>query len=367
MKKIIAAKLFLLVCVVYSITSHAQSVDSGQLSKNTKGVAIATPNIDFKLSGGIYLFDYLPLVAGTNNDLSIYAFVLKLDAETKDKRFGLHVESRVRDTKLRPFFNSNIWFQESYGYMHTSWGDLHVGKFYKKVGFLWDGSFFGNVQYFNGLKLNPEFGGEFVGKKAAGDHVDIDYSVQYISNNDHVDGALAGRDVESDTNAAFRNGITARIAPTFKLARRVNLTVGVSGLTGQIDRVVGKSFQMSQVAGELNLEVGKVGFLGEVLVLNGEANDAAHPLSRAGYDNAVYFFGSIRYQVFKKLLARVSYSQVNYQGANSVERELLPGLVYTVRKNVAVIVEYNYWDVTPTGAQSKLLDKSLSFVLHYAF
>ena len=360
--------LLLLLSTAFSTTLFAQDeIDSGMLSRNTEGIKVATPYIDFKLSGDIYLFDYLPLVSGGNNDLSIYAYILKLDAETKDKEFGLHVETRFRDTKLRPFFNSNVWFQEAYGYAHTILGDFHFGKFYKKVGFLWDGSFFGNVQYFNGLKLNPEFGGELVGKKPAGDHIDIDYSVQYISNNDHVDGALAGRDVESDTNANFRNAVTARIAPTFKFSDKVKLTVGLSALTGKIDRIVGPSFQMTQIAGEVNFEVGNASFLGEVLALNGEDNNAAHPLSRPGYDNAIYYFGCVRYLLFKKLLARISYSQVNYQGANSVERELLPGLVYNVRDNIAIIAEYNYWDVTPTGLPSNLLDKSLNFVLHYGF
>lgn len=368
MKHYVKAFLSLLFASL-SVFAYAQNAtpDSGQVSKTTKGIPIETPYVDFKLSGGIYLYDYLPLMPGATNNFSIYAFVLKTDAETKDKLFGLHVETRFRDTKLRPFFNSNIWFQEAYAWAHTDWGDVHAGKIYKKVGFFWDGSFFGNVQYFNGLKLNPEFGTEFVGSKQAGDAVKIDYSLQYISNNDQVDGALAGRDVESDTNARFQNGVTARFAPTFKLADGVSLTLGISGLTSTIHRIKGPDFQMNQLAGDFNLNVGNASLMGEILGQQGEADDAAHPYSRLGYDNSTYYFISARYLFVKKLLARISYSQVNYKGANTVEKELLPGLVYNIRDNLAVLAEYNYWHSKPANAPDNLLDRSMNLVINYSF
>ncbi|MFS8082847.1 MAG: hypothetical protein ACMG51_05295 [Ginsengibacter sp.] len=364
----ILVRILLSVLIIFSTKNcAAQKIDSGQVSKITKGIEITTPVVDFKLSGGIYLFDYLPLYKKGENNFSIYAFILKTDASTKDEKFGLHVETRIRDTRLRPFYNSNIWFQEAYVFAHTKAGDLHVGKFYKKVGFLWDGSFFGNVQYFNGLKLNPEFGAEWLGTAFSGDKVKLDYSIQYLSNNDHVDGSLAGRDVESDTNATFKNGFTARIAPVFTLNKNTKLTLGVSALYGTINRVLGQNFATKQLAADINLHAGKAGILLEVLSMKGERNDLAHPYSRPGYDDAVYYFGNVSYLFCKKMLVRFSYSQVNYRGSNSVEKEILPGVVYNIRDNIAVIAEYNYWSRTPAGNPEMLIDKSLNFVFHYAF
>lgn len=350
-------------------SSHvmAQDKDSSRTSPKDRGLTLSTNHVDFKLSGGIYLFDYAPLMKGAKNDFSIYAFILRTDAVTKDKRFGLHVETRFRDTKLRPFYSSNVWFQEAYAFAHTGMGDVHIGKFYKKVGIFWDESFWGNILYFNGLVLNPEFGAELVGSKDAGKRTKINYSVQYINNNDHIDGSLEGRDVESDTDAAFHYGFTARFAPTFQLGEKSFLTVGVSGLTGKIDRIVGQSFQLSQVDGDASFKLGDGAIFGEVLYQKGEKNDVLHPLSRRGYDNTVYYWGGIRYLLFKKLLLRFSYSQANYLGADSVGREFLPGITYNLRNSLALIAEYDYWEPQPEGQPSTIMDRSLNFVINYNF
>src|SRR5205814_464154 len=116
-------------------------------------------------------------------------FYVNADSATDDGKYGLHIQARARDSKFRPYFDSNVWLQEAYAFAKTPAGELHVGKIYRRVGLFWDGSFFGNVQYFNGLKLNPDYGAELSGRW---------YSVQYITNNAHVAGSLDGRDVESD-------------------------------------------------------------------------------------------------------------------------------------------------------------------------
>jgi Na+/proline symporter len=355
------------VAVHLSRTPRGEQKDSGLLSPKPNGMVLTTSSLNLRLSGGIYLYDYLPLPRGEDNNFNIYAFILGIDASSKDGKFGLHTETRFRDNKLRPFYTSTVWFQEAYAFAHTKFGDVHVGKFYRKVGFLWDGSFFGNIQYFNGLKLVPDFGAEWVGKVAAGENTSWDYSVQLISNNSGTDGALNGRDIQSDSNAHFRNGITGRLAPTFRLGKSVSITPGISALTGGVRRTVGPDFQMNQVAGELTIAVGKATLIGEVLRLTGEADDAAHPLSRPGYDNATYYFAGVRYAFCDRLTGRFSYSQANYEGARSVERELLPGVVYAVGGDLSLIVEYNYWNLTPKSQSATLLDNSFNFVVHYSF
>ncbi len=206
-----------------------------------------------------------------------------------------------------------------------------------------------------------------MGSLKAGDYTTWDYSVQLISNNSGTDGALNGRDIQSDSNAHFRSGITGRLAPTFRLNKSVSITPGISALTGGIRRNVGPNFQMSQVAGELTIAIGKATFIGEVLRLTGEPDDAAHPLSRRGYDNATYYFAGVRYAFCDRLTGRFSYSQANYDGAGSIERELLPGVVYSVGGALSLIGEYNYWNLTPEGQRANLIDNSFNFVVHYTF
>lgn len=345
----------------------AQEKDSSRIAKDDQELILSTPHMDFKLSGGIYLFDYAPMMKGAKNDFSIYAFILKTDVMTKDKRFGLHVETRFRDTKLRPFYPSTVWFQEAYAFAHTNIGEVHVGKFYKKVGIFWDESFWGNILYFNGLTLHPEFGAELVGSKNTGGQTKINYSLQSINNNSHTDGALEGRDVESDTNAAFRYGFTARIAPSLQLGDQYSLTIGVSGLTGTIERTVGSSFQLSQMDGDVTFKAGDASVFSEILYQRGEKDDVHHPLSRPGYDNTVYYWGGVRYFILKKLLLRFSYSRAYYLGALSVEQEFLPGITYSIQNNLAIIVEYDYWKLQPEKLPSTTVDKSLNFVVNYNF
>lgn len=356
-----------LLALYFPVRTMAQDTDSTKTLSKDQGIVFSTDKLDFKLSGGIYLYDYAPFMKNSKNNFSIYAFILKIDAATKDQRYGLHMETRSRDTKLRPFYHSVIWFQEAYAFARTKVGDVHVGKFYKKVGLFWDDSFWGNIQYFNGLKLNPEFGAELIGTKKTGSQTKIGYSLQYINNNDHVDGALEGRDVESDTNAVFQYGVTARIAPTFQLTSAASLTVGASGLTGMIRRTKGVSFRLSQIAADATLNIGKGTLFGEILHQWGEKDNTYHPLSRLGYDNVTYYLAGARYLFLKKLLLRISYSQANYQGAKSVERELLPGVVYHIRDNLAVIVEYDHWKLKPKNLPVTTIDESLNFVIHYNF
>lgn len=322
----------------------------------------------FELSGGIYLFDYIPELDGAKEKFEIYAFVLNLDAARADGRYGLHVQTRARDTKLRPFFTSTVWFQEAYAWGKTPVGEVHVGKVYRKVGIFWDDSFFGNVQYFNGLKLNPDFGAELVGSKSASDRFSFDYSLQYFVVDDRVNGSLDGREVASDPNADQRNTVTARLVPTWKLGGgKGSVALGLSGLYGRIDRLEGPDFPLSQGAADLTLAWGPSISYVEVLEQRGERDDAAHPLSRLGYDDSTYLLAGTRWQLGHRVNARVNYSRVRYKGARATETELLPGLVFTLDPSASVIVEYDHWKTDPDHGEASFIDKSWSLVLHYSF
>jgi hypothetical protein len=328
---------------------------------------VASPGGGFDLSGGIYLFEYLPRLDGAKEKFEIYAFVLNLDAATADERYGLHVQARARDSKLRSYFVSTTWFQEAYAWAKTPAGDLHVGKFYRRVGILWDDSFFGNVQYFNGLKLNPDYGLELVGRRALGRGFSADYSAQYFVNNDQVAGSLPGRDVESDPDATLRQTATGRVVPTWELAGGGSLALGLSALSGRIDRTVGESFRLSQAAADLTLTRDAWIAYAELLRQRGEKDDAAHPLSRPGYDDATYMLAGARWQALPWLNARLNYSRADYDGQDAVETEVVPGLVIALRDDVHLIVEYDHWLIRPRGGRDQFIDKSFELVLHYTF
>jgi len=308
-------------------------------------VACAAEAQQVRFSGGIYLFEYAPILHGAKDKFEIYAFVLNADSATADSRYGLHVQGRARDSKLRPYFVSTVWFQEAYAFAKTSAGELRAGKVYRKVGLFWDDSFFGNIHYFNGLKLNPDYGVELYAPA---------YSLQYLNNNDRVAGSADGRDVESDPEARLRLA-TGRYAPTFEIGK-AKLTLGLSGARGRIARPV-DSFAISQVAGDATIERAPLIAYVELLRQRGDES----PATRLGYATATYLLAGVRLQVARRVNARVSYSRVVYREDGS-EYELVPGVVVAIAKNISFITEFDYWK---SGAV--LTERSMNFVIHYTF
>jgi len=330
---------------------------------------VRAPSGSFDLSGGIYLFEYLPALKGVDPKLEIYAFLLNVDAATADKGYGLHVQTRARDSKLRSYFVSDVWFQEAYVWAKTPVGDVHAGKFYRKVGVLWDDSFFGNVQYFNGLKLNPDYGMELVGSRPLAPGFSLDYSAQYFANNDHVAGSLPGRDVESDPQASLRDTATARVVPTWSLGAGRSLALGLSGLAGHVERTGGPalpSFSLSQAAGDVTLTWGPTVSYVEVLRQNG-IQPALSPDLRLGYLDGTYLLAGVRWQALPRLSLRINYSQVDYPGLRTTEVEWVPGAVVGLHDKLDLIVEYDGWKSEPRGGPDVFIDKSYDLVLHYSF
>jgi len=323
------------------------------------------------------LFEYIPDFGANQEKFDLYGFFLNVDAANADKDAGLHAQLRVRDTKLRSFFLSNVWFQEIYAWKKLSLNgthvtDVHAGKVYRKVGILWDDSFFGNVQYFNGLKLNPDYGVEFVGTPSVNDKFVVDYSAQFFPNSDSTNGSLPGRSVVDDPVARLHNTFTLRAVPTWKFNDKDSLGLGLSALSGTVERSIsgpgsGPNFNMNQEAADVTLTCGPSISYVELLNQNGEPNDAGHPLSRPGYDTATYILAGTRWQLANWVNARVNWSQANYKGNNSKETEVVPGFVFTLAKNMSMYAEYNYWVLTPRQGPETLIDRSYNLVLVYNF
>ena len=82
---------------------------------------------------------------------------IDLDDGTK---IGIHSNLRLRDgDNFRSFFDSKFWFYELYAHVSTEeLGTLKAGQVWKRFGLDWDGVFFGNTAYFDGFKLDPDYG-----------------------------------------------------------------------------------------------------------------------------------------------------------------------------------------------------------------
>src|ERR1019366_1019745 len=113
-------------------------------------------------------------LAGAKNNLSLFFANLVVDA--KSGIWGLHVEPRFRDTKLRGFFGGTSWAQEVYASVSLNRETtLKVGKEYSHFGLFWDNSFYGNVQVYDGLKLDPDYGLSLEGGYATAEQAGLRY------------------------------------------------------------------------------------------------------------------------------------------------------------------------------------------------
>ena len=60
---------------------------------------------------------------------------------------------------FRSFFDEKVWFYELYAWLdRRRLGKFKAGKIWKRFGLDWDGTFWGNVQYYDGMKLDPDWG-----------------------------------------------------------------------------------------------------------------------------------------------------------------------------------------------------------------
>jgi hypothetical protein len=309
--------------------------------------------------GNVYLFQYVPLgISGVHPKFELYAFSALVDGQKGP--WGFHADYRFRTTKLRSFFPGNTWLQQGYVRYRTSWAEFKAGSFYRRVGLEWDDSFFGNIEYFDGFMLDPEFGVGFEGSHNLSGRLGAEYSLQYFSASSPINGSLPGRDFVSQLGARAKNDVTMRFAPVWHFNKWASLNVGGSFAQGTIDRDAGPHNQRRQAAADATLQLGPVLTYGEVLrqTVNGQV---VLPPQEATYTLTGVRWARGRYQ------PRLNYSQADYHGLNGRRQYILqPGINIRVADNLTFIYEFDFWRelsvIKPTT-----LDRSLNLVLLYHF
>lgn len=330
--------------------SPAPAPSSGSPEIKIAGVTVA---------GDVYLFQYVPYdIPGARPKFELYAFSVKLTGQHGPWNF--YSDYRLRTTKLRSFFPGNTWLQQGYVGYRTSFGEIQAGSFYRHVGLVWDDSFFGNIQYFDGLKLDPEFGVGFEGAHKMSGRLSAEYSAQYFTTDARINGSLPGRDFLSEPGARAKNDATLRFAPVWHFTDDVSLTVGGSYARGTIERDGGFHNTRWQYAGDATLQWRGLLAYGEVL------NQMVNGVVIQPPQNATYTLVGTRW-VRGRFQPRLNYSNANYHGFNRRREYIVqPGITVRLDDGFSFIYEYDYWkqNSTPTPM---FIDKSLNFVLLYHF
>lgn len=325
--------------------------------------------LPFDLHGGAYLWYYQPFLDGGKADASLYYAWLSFSAKFDD--FGFYFEPRFRDSKLRPFFNSNNWVQEAY----ASWkvpadlGTLKVGKEYSRLGRFWDGCFYGNLSYFDGLKLDPDVGLSLENTVKTGDNLSTEYSVQYFVNDGGTNGSLADdalskpRDTIGDGGARQRHSFVGRIAPTLKISDDLSVTLGLSGQSFEADFQTAESDRVNRGDVEAAVKYRSFEIFAESCWQSGH-HVLNYPVTGSPSDHNRYIMTGAIY-TWDAFSFRYNYSAVNYDNEVS-EQFHMPAVVWAAKKNLSLWLEYVDWR-QKTASTNSVKDRSLNFVVDVHF
>ncbi|MBI3722488.1 hypothetical protein HY251_00815 [bacterium] len=347
-----------------------------------KGIDDIRKDLPFTFHGGTYLWYYQPFQpTGAEALFEDYATYLLFDFPFTEPFFGeevgFHFEPRFRtNSKLRGYFQSNVWIQEVYAYIKIKEADaqIKIGKIHERLGRFWDtGTWYGSIPYFDGLKLDPHYGISLEGGKKLGDMFGVDYSLQYFLVDGEVNGSLNNRDTVSIAGARKRNMVVGTVAPYINIADVLKVTVGAFGEWGRRDFKNSRDDNdCIRMGTNLEVKVGPFTDLGITWMAYAEAthqhgmNTTDYPTVGARVHSVDYFLTGTSLSLWR-LSFYVNYSHARYGDYNDVsveENMWSPGLYISLHKNIAVEIEYMYWfQHIHRQNGSPMLDNSLNCIL----
>jgi hypothetical protein len=322
----------------------------------------------FSIGGGLILYYYQPTSGDGDNNISVFFANLLLDG--KWESFGVHVEPRFRDSRLRSYFDGPVWLQEAYASGSIGPISIKLGKSYKRLGLFWDNSFYGNVQVYDGLKLDPNYGISAEGQ--LGDQLAVDFSAQFFVVDGGSNVSLTNRDTLYIVGARRRNALVGRVAPSYRFAESGNVHVGVSGEHFTADLPTGEE-GVTRLAGEAKMTLSTFGVWAEVLMQNGRhvtdfpypATPATPPVpGRVSGDNR-YVLAGAEYGL-GPLTLRYNLSYADYHDVDVTELMHVPAIGVAANAHVSLLAEYVHWtrDTNEGGVD---VDKSLNLTVNGHF
>jgi hypothetical protein len=308
------------------------------------------------IGGGMAVYYYQP----TNGWDAQYLLYTNLRFNAQWGRIGLHLESRLTNEKLRSYFDSLAWIQQGYLSLDAGPVVLKAGKVYKQLGLFWDKTFYGNIQVYEGLKLDPNSGLSLEGSfgKAAGAAA----WAQFFLVDGHTNASLTGRDTISIPGARRRNIAVLRVQPYVELAPQARLEAGLSGEHFEADLPTGES-SVWRAAVDAKLTWRGLGFWGEVLHQSGQSvTSFPYPgdsptTGRASADNT-YLLAGAEYALGPVTL-RYNLSIARYSDVWVQEVLHLPGMELAFNDNSSFYAEYASWMRYATEGSS-VYDASLN-------
>jgi hypothetical protein len=291
-----------------------------------------------------------------------------------DNKMGMHVDARFRDgdERFRPFFRSRAWLWEAYLWADICDARVKAGKIWRRFGLDWDGSWYGNIPYFDGWKLDPDWGVSAEGNtdlsQWTGNGIKAPWFLQVFGYEDRVNGSISGADAESDKKARERWSVNARVVPTYEMGDKGKIELGLSWQAGHIDSHNGVYGDHTVTAGAVDLtwSQGPVKVFGEAMRSIGARNPVNYVTGGASDRSRDWLLGAQYKYQFATLRATVSHG--NYSNPGGKQLFYLLGVTLAVTKNVDFYVEWVRWDAAGhAGGGRPYIDDSFNFILNWNF
>ncbi len=347
------------------------------------------PKID--IHGGAWLFYWQPFgvsidpvgkargVTGIPDEkpfFRIHQAHINFDGSVGD--FGLFFNGSIRDTKMREFYAGTAWVEEGYVYYKHPQAFIKIGKSYNRFGLFWDNSFYGNVQFYDGLKLDPDYGISLEGSVGKDKGFRLGYYGQFFLVDGRTNGSYVGRDTISIPDARRRNMAVVRLEPSYFWSKENSFTLGLSGEYFQADlpQPVGKK-DVFRVGADFYANIGPISIWGDVARQIGQSvtewpippsTDPTTGVVTPGKASAKNDYILVGAEArIKKLVLRYNFSAVRYHDVAISEFFHVPGIGLNMNEYLQFLVEYAYWNQKTSTGQEALFDNTLATTIHGYF
>lgn len=310
---------------------------------------------------------------GSSSLPGTYYYYLMLDPwwETGHEaiqRVGLHTELRSREENA--FRGSNdalVWLFEMYAWASTPVGVFKAGQIRRKFGIDWDGSFYGNVAYYDGFKLNSDIGVSWERTFWIKPKFSIDAHAQFFLREDGISSGLVGADSESTSVFRLQNNAVFRIVPTWWFSPTSSLALGLSASIGQMKarNAALSDHAFSAWGVDLTYTRGRFKAYVEVLQRNGAVNPVRY-VSGGMSSQTTDFIVGLSY-ITGPVTWRAAYSAGFDQNPGGHQQMYVPGATIAITKNIDLYLEYVFWRVAATGASAVTFENGFQVALNWRF
>ena len=283
-------------------------------------------------------------------------------------KIGIHTEVRAREyDHFRTFVRGQVWTYENYAFMETVFGTFKAGQIWKRFGLDWDNSFWGNTAFWDGFKLNADYGIAWEKTWKIRDGWKIESFAQFFFHEDRIAGELGtGSNVESVPGAHQLNTGNIRFLSTYEFDTKSRFALGISGQAGEVTNIMPSLPRETVGAWAIDATYtrGPLKIYGEVLRSYGVINPKRYT-SGGPSDRLTDFMVGLHYTVGPATF-RFDYSGGFDQHPSGRQTLWNPGVTVAVTKNVDFYVEYARQDFF-SSTKHTVFENGMQFVLNWRF